>query len=344
MAKAFSPEFVREQSRQNLSEMARIVDGLYERADTPAAREAIATMSKALSGIRPTDQVTQSVLDVEKLLKKVLLEYNSNLDQNKAEGIDTATVSIINEIVSTRKKMCGCTVDADYKRGLKSYLKAHKGSGSKKELKQMYADRYQTAMEEAERYVKGSQILEQLVKSYRLQTLELAKQRELDALNANVQTLAAKYKKATDQAERDRMNREYRTLLDRKKSLDVSLVNVKNAQANVAKVDTLLSQLKDQAEIGAIDNVRAEEVAALSASVVKGLKDAQKRTESIEDAYGAADSAMDNILRRAGETAGRGATLDDVILSEQSASLDDIAGVTAAQSGEIPSLDDITLE
>ena len=92
MAKAFSPEFVREQSRQNLSVMSRIVDKLYDRADNAEAREAIASMSSALQGIRPTGTVVQTVLDVERLLKKVLLEYNGNVDENKAEGEDLATV------------------------------------------------------------------------------------------------------------------------------------------------------------------------------------------------------------------------------------------------------------
>ncbi|MCI8596170.1 MAG: hypothetical protein HFE35_05080 [Clostridia bacterium] len=345
MAKAFSPEFVREQSRQNLSEMSRIVDKLYDRADNAEAREAIASMSSALQGIRPTGTVVQTVLDVERLLKKVLLEYNGNLDENKAEGVDAATVKIINQIVSTRKKMCGCTMDADKKRGLKTYLKANKGAGSKKELKLAYEDRYASAMEEASRYVENSKLLEQLVKSYQLQTLEMSKQSELDTLNAEIKKLAAKYKQATDQVARDRMNKEYQTLLNKKKSLDVSLINVKNAQSNVNKVDTLLKQLKDQAEIGAIDNVDIEQLADLSANVAKGLKKMQQRTERAEDAYGAATSAMDSVLNRNSETAGRGATLDDVIMSEQAASLDDIAGGAAlGAESDIPSLDDIALD
>lgn len=236
-------------------------------------------------------------------------------------------------------------MDADKKRGLKTYLKANKGAGSKKELKLAYEDRYASAMEEASRYVENSKLLEQLVKSYQLQTLEMSKQSELDTLNAEIKKLAAKYKQATDQVARDRMNKEYQTLLNKKKSLDVSLINVKNAQSNVNKVDTLLKQLKDQAEIGAIDNVDIEQLADLSANVAKGLKKMQQRTERAEDAYGAATSAMDSVLNRNSETAGRGATLDDVIMSEQAASLDDIAGGAAlGAESDIPSLDDIALD
>lgn len=343
-SKALSPDFVRNQSRQNLSDMSRIVDGLYDRADNAEAREAVAVMRNALQSIKPSGQVVQTVLDVEKLLSKVLREYNANLDQNKADGVDSATISIINQIVSTRKKMNGCNIDLDKKRGLKTYLKANKGMGNKKELKIAYEDRYEQGMEESERYVKSSQLLEQLVKSYQLQTQELAKQKDLDNLNEQIKKLAAKYKQTTDQVARDRLNREYQSLLEQKKSIDVTLINIKNAQSNVAKVDTLLKQIQDQAAIGAVDNTDVEQLADLSKTVSKGLKKMQQRTEQIDDAYGAANSAMDSVLGRTAETANRGASLEDIVLNDQLADLGEIASSSAGNSSDIPTLDDISID
>ncbi len=337
--KAFSPEFVREQSRQNLSEMSRLIDRLYDRADSPAAREAIATMTKALSDVKPTSGASPAVLDVEKLLKQVLLDYNANLDDDTAEGIDTSTVRIINQIVATRKKMCGCTMDADYKRGFKSYYKANKRAGTKKELKEAYAERYKEGMAEVERYVTQSRTLEQLVKSYQLRTRELNKQHELDELNATVQKLAAQYKKSTDQSERDRLNTEYNTLLRKKKSLDASLLGYKNSLKNVATVEALLGQLSAQAEAENIDDISLDEFNALAGNVTAGIKRAQKRYDAFDEAYGAVESATDTALRRAGERTNAGATLDSVILSEQGASLDEIAGVSSASAE--PSLEEL---
>lgn len=335
----FSPEFVREQSRQNLGEMSRLLDRLYDRADTPAAREALATMTKALGDIKPTTSVVPAVLEVEKQLKQVLLDYNSNLDQDTAEGIDTATVGIINRLVATRKKMCGCTMDADFKRGFKSYYKANKGTGSKKEIKAAYTDRYNAAMAEVDRYVNQSKTLDQLVKSYQLRTRELSKQRELDELNATIQKLAAQYKKSKDQAERDRMNTEYQTLLRKKKSIDAALLGYKNSIKNVATVEALLSQLSAQSETEEIDNISLEDFNELAANVTAGLKRAAKRNTAFDEAYGAVDSANDNALKRAGERLGAGETLDSVVLSEQGASLDEIAGAGSVRSEA--TLDDI---
>lgn len=335
---AFSPEFVREQSRQNLSEMSRLIDRLYDRADTPQAREALATMTKAVSGVKPVGSVPQ-VLDVEILLKKVLLDYNANLDENKADGIDNATIDIIRRIVATRNKMSGCTTDADFKRGLKTYIKANKGAGTKKELKAAYDERYKLAMEEVDRYVHEAKTLSQLVKSYQLSTRELTKQRELDELNEHIKSLAAKYKKSTDQAERDRMNTEYQTLLRKKKAIDAALLGYKDALKNVATVESLLGQLRAQADTEAIDDTSVEDVTALSESIVAGIKSASKRNAAIDDAYGAVNAATDNMLKRAGDRLLAGETLDSVVLAEQEASLDDIAGVKQAASE--PTLDDI---
>lgn len=338
---AFSPEFVREQSRQNLGEMSRLIDRLYDRADTPAAREALASMTKALGDVKPTTSVVPAVLDVEELLKQVLLDYNSNLDSDTAEGIDTATVGIINQIVATRKKMCGCTMDADFKRGFKSYYKANKGTGKKKEIKAAYESRYKSAMVEVDRYVNQSKTLEQLVKSYQLRTRELSKQRELDELTATIKALAAKYKKSTDQAERDRMNTEYQTLLRKKKALDAALLGYKQSLKNVATVEALLGQLGAQNETEAIDNITIEEFNALAGSVTAGIKRASKRHAAFDEAYGAVSSATDNALKRAGESLAGGETLDSVVLSEQDASLDEIAGISGATLADAPTLDDL---
>ncbi len=331
----FSPEFVREQSRQNLSDMSRLVDSLYQRADTPEAREALATMSKAVSSLKPVGSVPQ-VLDVESQIKKVLSDYNANLDADRAEGIDKATVSIIRELVATRKKMCNCTVDADLKRGFKSYAKANKGTGTKKELKAAYTVRYQEAMAEVDGYVREAKTLDQLVKSYRLRTREMGKQRELDELNKTVQTLAARYKKSTDQAERDRLNAEYQTLLRKKNALDAALMGYKDAMRNVETVESLLSQLSAQAETAEIDSISAEDFTALAQSVTAGIKKARGRNAAIDEAYGAVESANQTMLRRAGERMQAGETLDSVILAEQNAGLDAIEGVASA--AEAPAL------
>ena len=337
---AFSPEFVREQSRRNLSEMSRLIDALYERADTPVAREAVAMMSKSVSGIKPVGSVP-SVLDVEALLKQVLSDYNANLDENKAEGIDDATMHMIRELVATRKKMCNCTTDADFKRGFKVYKKANKGLGDKKELKAAYERQYNGAMEEADCYVREAKTLEQLVKSYRLRTRELSKQAELDALNATVQQLAAKYKKSADQAERDRLNAEYQSLLRKKKSLDAALMGYKDALRNVETVESLLGQLASQADVESIDNISVQEFTQLADSVTAGIKKARARNAAFDEAYGAVESATENMLRRSGERNMGGETLDSVILKEQDASLDEIGGVRAATAD---TLDDLLRE
>ncbi|MDE6397891.1 MAG: hypothetical protein K2L51_01065 [Clostridiales bacterium] len=334
----FSPEFVREQSRQNLSDMARLTDGLYQRADTPEAREALATMSKAVSSLKPVGSVPQ-VLDVESQLKKVLADYNANLDEDRAEGVDKATVSIIGKLVATRKKMSAVTVDADFKRGFKSYRKANKGVGKKKELKAAYEVRYREAMEETDRYVREAKTLDQLVKSYQLRTREMRKQSELAELNAAVQSLAAKYKKSADQAERDRMNAEYQTLLRKKKALDAALMGYKDAQKNVATVEALLSQLSAQEETREIDNIAVEDFTELANAVTAGIKKARGRNAAFDEAYGAVESATDAALRRAGERNAAGETLDSVVLAEINAGLDEVGGTAARNAA--PTLDDI---
>ena len=344
-AKPLSPQLIQLQSRQNLSNMARLIDGLYQRANTPETREAIMSMNNALQGIKGgTGTANASVLDVEDLLYKVLSEYNHNLDDNSIAGMDTATISIISQIVSTRKKMNNCRVDADFKRGLKTYLKAHKGIAKKSELKQMYEKDYKQGMEEADNYVKTAKILGQLVKSYQIQTLVMNREAELENLQSQIQDLAAKYKQAKDQTTRDRMNGEYQTLLNRQKSLNVELAQAQNSAANVAQVKDLLEQLETQTKLGNIDNNDIAEVEALSQNVAKGIKKSQTRRQQISEAAGAATSAMDSMLNKMSTQASRGATLDDVILREQSASLDDIAGSASGSVGEtagVPTLDDI---
>ena len=337
----FSPEFVRAQSRQNLSEMSRIVDRLYNRANTPAEREALCAMTNALSDIKPGTGMVPAVLDVEELLQQVLLDYNSSLDENTAEGIDTSTIEIINKIVGTRKKMYGCNMDADHKRGLKTYLKANKGMGNKKELKLMYEKKYASSMAEVNRYVGQSKTLEQLVKSYQLRLREAQKNAEIEELDGVIQKLAAKYKKSTDQAERDRMNTEYQTLLRKKKALDADLQGIKNALGHVATVEALLGQLTTQSDIENIDNMDIKEFEDLAGKVTDGLKRAQKRNVAFDDAYGAVARATDAALRRSADALRGGETLDSVILKEQAASLDDITdGVSTAHS-EAATLDDL---
>lgn len=337
----FSPETVRNQSRQNLSEMSRIVDDLYSRASTPAEREALCAMDKALKEIKPKGEMVPAVLDVEDLLHKVLLDYNANLEAEPSEVTDTATIDIINRIVDTRRKMTGCSMDADHKRGLKTYLKANKGMGKKKELKELYERKYATAMAEVDRYVSQSKTLEQLVKSYQLRLREEKKQTEIDTINEQIQKLAAKYKKSSDQAERDRMNTEYQTLLRKKKALDADLLGIKTALRNVATVEALLGQLSGQAEVENIDNMDVKEFEELASKVTEGLKRAQKRSTAFDDAYGAVSRATDSALRRGAEALRGGETLDSVILKEQAASLDDITGENVSLSGDAASLDDL---
>ena len=337
----FSPEFVRAQSRQNLSEMSRIVDRLYNRASTPAEREALCTMTNALADIKPSTGMVPAVLDVEELLQKVLLDYNASLDENSTEGIDTSTLEIINKIVGTRKKMYGCNMDADHKRGLKTYLKANKGLGNKKELKQMYEKKYASSMAEVNRYVGQSKTLEQLVKTYQLQIREIKKQNEIEELDGVIQKLAAKYKKSTDQAERDRLNTEYQTILRKKKALDADLQGIKNALRNVATVEALLGQLATQTDVENIDNMDVKEFEDLAAKVADGLKRAQKRNVAFDDAYGAVSRATDAALRRSADALRGGDTLDSVILKEQAASLDDITEGAAGTLSDAATLDDL---
>lgn len=343
-AKPLSPEMIQLKSRQNLSDMARLVDGLYQRADSPETREAIMSMNNALQGIRGGGTMVSSVLDVEDLLYKVLSEYNQNLDGNKTAGMDVATINIINQIVTTRKKMSACNVDADKKRGLKTYLKANKGAGRKSELKQLYEQKYQRGMEEASKYVQNAKLLEQLVKSYQLQTLVMSRQSEMDNLNAQISSLAAQYKQAKDQATRDRMNKQYQMLLNKQKSLNVELAQAQNAAENISQVEDLLSQLKTQANISTIDTISVEEVEALAQSVSKGIKKSTTRHTQISEAAGVAQSAMDKMLESMSTGANRGANLDDYIMQEQVASLDDIAGGATQSAGaaaQMPTLDDL---
>lgn len=336
--KTLSPEFVREQSRQNVSDMARLLDRLYDRADTPEAREVLATMRKSIEGIRPMGGVPE-VLDVESMLKKVLADYNASFDEDKTAGVDQATVRMIKQIVATRRQMDNCAVDADYKRGFKSYKKAHKGLGDKREIKAAYEREYGEKMEEVASYVNRAKKLDQLVKSYQLRTREARKQQELDELNATVQKLAAQYKKSADQAERDRMNAEYQTLLRKKKSLDAALMGYKESLRNVQTVEALLDQLQAQQETERIEAMPLEDFTALAEAVTAGIKKANARNEKFDEAYGAVASATDKMLSRAGSRNAAGETLDSVILREQDRSLDDIAGAERAISGA--TLDDI---
>lgn len=347
-AKPFSPEMIQLQSRQNLSDMARIIDGLYQRANTPETREAVLNMNNALKGIRNGATAAQAILEVEELLYKVLNEYNQNLDDNKVEGMDVATISIINQIVATRKKMSACTVDADEKRGLKAYLKANKGAGKKSDLKAAYKKKYERGMAEADSYVQSAKILGQLVNSYRVQTVVLSRQSELNSVAAQIKDLAAKYKAATDQTTRDLLNQQYRTLLNKQQSIQTELAEANMTAENISNVDELLKQLKTQATLREIESgVDVKEIEGLAEQVNDGINAIMKRNEKVNEAMDVARSAGNKLLGKVGAQAARGASLDDVILNEQSASLDGITAVSSSSSSSadssngIPSLEDI---
>lgn len=222
----YSPNAVREQSLQNLSEMSRLVDKLYERAKTPAARQSLTEISKALSSIRPSGIVPPQTLEVENLLREVLREYNQQFDEQKTDDIDEATMKVIREIVATRQKMCDCTMDMDEKRGFKSYYKAHKGEASKKEIKQAYKERYANAKSEADRYVIKANKLRQSVGSYKntmggFEREKLTKEVEakIAETNAELRQLQVQYRQTTDRAVRARLNRRAGVLAKKEKRI-----------------------------------------------------------------------------------------------------------------------------
>ena len=345
----YSPNAVREQSLQNLSEMSRLVDKLYERAKTPAARQSLTEISKALSSIRPSGIVPPQTLEVENLLREVLRAYNQQFDEQKTDDIAEATMKVIREIVATRQKMCDCTMDMDEKRGFKSYYKAHKGEASKKEIKQAYKERYANAKSEADRYVIKANKLRQSVGSYKntmggFEREKLTKEVEakIAETNAELRQLQVQYRQTTDRAVRARLNRRAGVLAKKKNALEGALTRIQlvGDQEDLTEVDAINANLGMQ-----LEQTRAYTVGQRQQMQEQVKTDVRKEKKADQQFMEEAD-AMDSEWN--GLTDYLEGANDDVLGSMQfddmADELDDVIGSKSASKSEEFSLDDLKLD
>ena len=311
MAKAMSPDAIREQSSQNMGEMSRLIDNLYGRARTEEERKTLSVLSQSIKSIRPKGIVVPQALDVEEQLRKVLREYNSNFDENKSEGVDRATLDIINKIVSTRQKMCDCTMDMDEKRGLKSYLKAHKGAGSKKELKEAYKKAFASAKEESDNYVRQAQALAQKVGSYKQQmggfqreSMEKEVQARLSKAQADFAALGAQFKKSTDRNEQARLNRKGAILKKQISSLQAALTRIQmvSDQEEYTDVEALHANLGEQLQqTRTYDEKQRQQ---FQNQVKEDLRSERKADERFMEDTEAMDSEFDKLTNYMENTSG----------------------------------------